>query len=102
MAMKLNIAEIARSIKAEEILKKRVRRLVQACLENPELNIHVIEMFLQRKIQWDTISRYVYHGKPVTCMLCKEQSISGFWCKPCIHPDWCCYCCILLCFFRYS
>ena len=82
--------------------RRRMKRLVQACLENPELNIHVIMQFLSRKIECETIDQYSQHGKQVKCSLCKQVSMSGFWCKPCIHPDWCCHCCILLGFFRYG
>ncbi len=102
MATELNYAEIVRKAPDEEILKKRIRRLVQACLENPELNVHVMNMFFNRKIQWNIINKYAHHGHKVKCELCGENSLSGFWCKPCIHPNWCCYCCILLGFFRYG
>jgi len=102
MASELNLREVISKIPKDEILKKRIRRLVQECLENPELGIHVITMFLNREIKWDTINQYLLYGKPVKCELCKENSITGFWCNPCIHPNWCCYCCILLGFFRYG
>lgn len=102
MATKLNFAEKVKTIPKEEILKRRIKRLVQECFENPELNFHIITMFLNRDIKWNTINKYLLHGKPIKCQLCKENSITGLWCNPCIHPNWCCYCCILLGFFRYS
>jgi formylmethanofuran dehydrogenase subunit E len=101
-ALDLNVAELMQNYDKDEMLKKRIKRLVQVCLENPELNVHVIEMFLQRQIDWGTIKRYVQYGQTVKCKLCGETLITGFWCKPCFHPDLCCYCCILLGFFRYG
>ena len=102
MAVDMNRADLVKKIPRKEILDKRVKRLVQACLENPELNIHVLIKFFNRDVKWAIINQYIYHGKQVKCELCKEESFSGFWCNLCIHTDWCCYCCILLGFFRYG
>jgi len=80
----------------KEILETRIKYLVQRCLENPELAVGVIEKFFQRNIKWDIIDGFSKLGKPVKCEICGQESVTGFWCKPCIHPNWCCYCCILL------
>jgi hypothetical protein len=91
-----NLLEVVKREKNEEILEKRVKRLVQVCLENPELNVEVLTRFLNRQIKWDTIESFILCGHIVNCKLCGEMSFSRFWCKPCIHPNWCCFCCILL------
>jgi len=93
---KLNLVEVVKSEKNEEILKRRIKRLFQECFENPELNREVILKFLNREIDWNTIKEYMLHGEVVNCKLCGETSLTAFWCHPCIHPDWCCFCCILL------
>ena len=55
-----------------------------------------ITKLVNREIQFDVILRYAHNGKEVTCELCGNRERSGYWCKPCIHPRWCCICCILL------
>ncbi len=56
----------------------------------------VITGLVNREIQWDIILCYAHHGEEVTCELCGNKDRSGYWCKPCIHSNWCCVCCILL------
>lgn len=80
----------------KEILQPRIKRLVQRCMENPELAIEVIQKFFQRDIKWEVIDGFSKLGKPVKCEICGQNSVTGFFCEPCIHPNWCCYCCILL------
>ena len=57
--------------------------------------IEKIQELINRPIQWDIIRRYRGNGKLVNCELCGNEDYSGYWCKPCIHPGWCCECCIL-------
>lgn len=80
----------------------QMRQHLQEILMRPEVNVKLVKLFLRRKINWYMINHCVYHGKRVNCDLCKQDSMSQFWCKPCIHKNWCCYCCILLGFFRYG
>jgi len=62
----------------------------------------VITELVNRQIDFDAILSYAHHGKEITCELCGNKERTGYWCKPCIHPDWCCICCILLGIPNYS
>jgi hypothetical protein len=55
-----------------------------------------IATLVQRDIDFDAILAYSHLGKEVTCKLCGNKERGGYWCKPCIHHNWCCVCCILL------
>jgi len=85
-----------RRVIARSILEKRVKALIKACLTNPELNVNALTNFFNRNIKWEIIKGFDDSGKVVKCELCGQHSKTGFWCKPCTHPTWCCYCCILL------
>ena len=56
----------------------------------------VITELVNRSIDFDVILSYSNHGKEVSCELCGNRERNGYWCKPCIHHNWCCVCCILL------
>jgi hypothetical protein len=64
--------------------------------ESIEERRNVITDLVNRRIDFDTILKYAHHGKEVDCELCGNRDRGGYWCKPCIHPTWCCVCCILL------
>lgn len=92
------VESIQRDFQAGRDVRKDVKQFIQRCFENPQTNYEVIETLLKRKIEWKTINQYILHGEVVKCKLCEENSVTGFWCKPCIHrkEPYCCYCCILL------
>ena len=62
----------------------------------------VITELVNRPIKFDVILSYAHYGVEVTCELCGCQERSGYWCRPCIHHNWCCVCCILLGIPNYS
>jgi len=74
----------------------RLKAVAQHVLTTPEINTEVIVKFLKRKVRWDIIKSFEMLGEDVICKICGKKSKTGFWCRPCIHPDWCCYCCILM------
>ncbi|MEM1577923.1 MAG: hypothetical protein QXM27_02865 [Candidatus Pacearchaeota archaeon] len=78
------------------ILEKRVKPLISYCLSNPEINKDALFRFFNRDIKWEIITSYAVNGKDVKCEICGQNSKTSFWCHPCIHKNWCCYCCILL------
>lgn len=61
-----------------------------------EEKIAKIDQLIHRPIKWNIIRAYEHHGEKITCELCGNEDYSGYWCKPCIHPGWCCECCILV------
>lgn len=62
----------------------------------PEAKRKKIEELIGRPIKWGVIKMYEKHGKIRSCEICGTESFGGYWCRPCIHPRWCCECCILL------
>jgi len=69
------------------------------------------EFINRTNIQWDIIKSYFRHLKQkvgrmafsewlqkhmVHCKVCGNEDYGGYWCRPCIHHDFCCECCILM------
>jgi len=61
-----------------------------------EARIAKIEQLIHRRIQWRMILTHASEGELRECEVCGESEKGGYWCRPCIHKDWCCICCILL------
>jgi len=61
-----------------------------------EERIKKIEQLVHRQIPWSLIRQHASKGQLIHCEICGEHESGGFHCKPCIHPRWCCICCILL------
>ena len=61
-----------------------------------EDRIKRIDKLIHRPIRWDIILQYAKNGELRSCEICGEKERGGYWCHPCIHPTWCCICCILL------
>lgn len=94
----ITVKEIQPLFLARKDVHKLVKQFIQQCFENPQINYEVLLRFFNRKIQWETINAFILHGEVVECKLCRETSVTGIWCQPCIHKrkPYCCYCCILL------
>lgn len=66
--------------------------------------------FMDREIQWAEIKQFIMltdrDGKRlshnVTCEVCGDLDHGGYWCRPCVHRDFCCECCILMGIPEYS
>ena len=66
--------------------------------------------FMHREIKWNSIKQCIMltgrDGKRlshnVKCEVCGDFDYGGYWCRPCIHPDFCCECCILMGIPEYS
>ena len=54
------------------------------------------EFTSRTNIQWKIIKSYAQYGKRITCKVCGNEGYGGYWCRPCIHHDFCCECCILI------
>jgi len=62
----------------------------------PEAKRRKMEERTGRPIKWDVIKKFERRGELRRCEICGTESFGGYWCRPCIHPRWCCECCILL------
>ena len=91
---------MGKGISTKEVRKMGVRKIggSDTCwrVKTVEEKIAKIQELITRPIKWNIIRAYQQHGKKVTCELCGNEDYSGYWCKPCIHPSWCCECCLLL------
>lgn len=80
----------------ENEIKPRVPFVVKYVMSNPSLQLECLGALFGRLVKWEIISSFEKKGRIVKCEICGREARNGFWCNPCIHPNWCCYCCIMM------
>jgi hypothetical protein len=81
-----------------EVFQDRREAAYQFAIEVLDADLTKAREFTSRQnIQWNIIKSYAaQYGKRITCKVCGNEGYGHYWCRPCIHHDFCCECCILL------